>query len=837
MLIKKDSKLKIVPINLLIRCIWVAMLCMGTSLWGQVPDSSSTKVDNKGGLDEIIDYDAEDSLIYDLANNKVYLYGNAHLNYEDIKLHAGYIEIHLGTKYIVARGKYDSTGKYVQVPELKDGEDEYRSDSMEYNGALKKGRVYGLKLNEEGAIVLLNKVLKNDDGSFIGERGKITTCDADHPHFYFDANKIKVIPNDKVIFGPANLVIEDVPTPLAVPFGIAPIKKGRRNGILFPSYGYNQFNQSFYLQRLGYYRGLGPYADLTLSTDLYFSGDFRAGLTSKFVKKYKYSGSVGLNVSYFNISGLEKTSPLFGRSADFEIITDFRWDPKLHPGHSLGGGLNFKTAAFNRLNNRDILAANNNLVVSSFTYSTSFIKNKLSLTTGLNHNQNLQTREFNLTLPSVNVSMSSLQPFKGKNSNGTKWYEQIRVGYSGDVTNQISTYDSLLFSDNGLDEFKKLKTGARHSVPISANFKIFKGAVNLSPSFNYSENWYFKSMDLDYRMGDGGFDTTISSGFYRAGSYGGGLSATTNIYGTYQKIPVKGITAVRHTMTPTLSFNYNPKIDGVAKNWQGEYTDTLGVLRTYSKLLSPLGNAFGRNESGSLNFGLGNNLQAKKENIDSNGKKSYEKLVLINSFSMSTGYDFLADSLQLRDLSFALNTRLFKTVGIDGRGSWSFYKLQNGRMIQEFVANDDVRRPIRFVGANVTLNAELNPTLFGKKKTKVQYNSIYYQFDIPWSLGINMTTTFNPGRAISNNFNINGSLNLTEEWGIKFTTGYDLKTKQITPSKIDVTRDLHCWQISFGWNPNGFQRGWNFTLRPKSNLLQDLKIPKNGSSQPFRFGQ
>ena len=155
----------------------------------------------------------------------MYLYGNAHLNYEDIKLHAGYIEIHLGTKYIVARGKYDSTGKYVQVPELKDGEDEYRSDSMEYNGALKKGRVYGLKLNEEGAIVLLNKVLKNDDGSFIGERGKITTCDADHPHFYFDANKIKVIPNDKVIFGPANLVIEDVPTPLAVPFGIAPIKK------------------------------------------------------------------------------------------------------------------------------------------------------------------------------------------------------------------------------------------------------------------------------------------------------------------------------------------------------------------------------------------------------------------------------------------------------------------------------------------------------------------------------------------------------------------------------------------------------------------------------------
>ena len=836
---KSDSKLIILPNLLLIRCILLVSLTFSSAIFAQVKDTSSIKLDKpKSGLDAIISYQAKDSLLYNIKENKVYLFGNAELHYGDIDLKAGYIEIDLNTKYIVASGKFDSAGLYSELPELKDGEDKYKADSMEYNGALKKGRVYGLKLKEEGAIVHLNKVLKNEDGSFIGERGKITTCEADHPHFYFDARNIKVIPKNKVIFGAANLVIEDVPTPLAVPFGIAPIKKGRRNGILFPSYGFNQFNKSFYLQQLGYYQGLGPYADLTLSTDIYFSGDFRAGLSSKFKKLYQYSGNIGLNISYFNTSGLEFTDPAYSKSLDFELNTEFRWDPKFHPGHNLGGNLNFKTAAFNRLNSRDPLAANNNLVVSSFTYSTALFKNKLSLTTGINHNQNLETREFNLTLPSVNLSLSSLQPFKSKNSAGTKWYEQIRFSYVNDIQNSLSTYDSLLFSDKGLDEFKKLQTGVRHNIPISANFKAFGGALNLSPYFSYNENWYFEKQSI-FRTSDPNnyLDTLTENSLFRTPTYNGGVSMTTNIYGTFQNLPFKNIEAIRHTITPTLNFNYSPKINGIAKDWVGSYTDSFGETRTYSKLMSPLGNSGSREESGSLNFGFSNNIQAKKKLSDTSGKTSFEKINIINRLDFSSGYNFLADSFHFSNLGVVFNTKLFKTLGIDSRGSWSFYDTKDGRIIKSFFAQNDWQKPLRFLSANVTLTAQLNPTLFQKGKAESQYENRYYNFNIPWSLNFNMNTNFRPNREITNSLNLGGSLNLTDEWGASFNTNYDLETNTIIGSSIDITRDLHCWQLSFNWIPSGFYKRWVFTLRPKSNLLQDLKIPKRGQSQPFIFGQ
>lgn len=817
----------------------MVLLTVPCSILSQEVDSSSVKLDNpKSGLDEIISYQAADSLHYDIKANKVYLYGKAELHYGDVDLKAGYIAIDLNTKYIVATGKYDTAGLYTELPELKDGDDAYKSDSMEYNGALKKGRVYGLKLMEEGAVVHLNKVLKNEDGSFIGERGKITTCEADHPHFYFDAHNIKVLPNNKVVFGAANLVIEDVPTPLAVPFGIAPIKKGRRNGILFPSYGFNQFNNSFYLQQLGYYQGLGPYADLTLSTDLYFSGDFRAGIISKFKKMYKYSGQIGLNVSHFNTSGFEITDPNYTRSLDFELNTNFRWDPKFHPGHSLGGNLNFKTAAFNRLNSRNLLAANNNLVVSSFSYSTSFLKRKIAFTTGINHNQNLDTREFNLTLPSANISLSSLQPFKSKRSSGNKWYEQIRFSYVTDVRNQLSTFDSVLFSDRGLQEFKKLQTGVRHSIPISANFKAFKGAINLSPYINYSENWFFKKQTLVRTTDPNNYlDTITENSLFRTPSYNGGISLTTNIYGTFQNLPFKKIKAIRHTITPTLNFNYRPKIDGIAKDWIGTYEDSFGETRNYSKLISPLGNANSNAESGSLNFGFSNNLQGKKINTDTSSKERYEKVNIINRFDLSSGYNFLADSLQLNDLGVVFNTKLFKTLSIDSRGSWSFYDEQGGQKINTFFITKNIRRPLRFISATISLTAQLNPSLFKKGKSETQYEDRYYNFNIPWSVNFNMNNSFRPGSELSTSLNLGGSLNLTEEWGASFNTNYDLKTNTINGTRIDVTRDLHCWQISFNWVPSGYYKSWTFTLKPKSNLLQDLKIPKRGQSRPFAFGQ
>ncbi|MCC7297353.1 MAG: LPS-assembly protein LptD, partial [Bacteroidia bacterium] len=530
------------------------------------PATSKTK----GGLDKPIDYKATDSIIFDIKKNKVYLFRDAQLHYGGIDITAYYIEVDLNRKEIFAKGGLDSNWKFSYFPVLKDGEESYVADSMRYNSNSKKGRVYGLRLVQEEAYIHLEKVLKQEDGSFVGQHGKITTCSEDHPHFYFNANKIKVVPNDKVYFGSANLVVEDVPTPLAVPFGLAPIKKGRRHGILFPGYGYNQANQSFYLQNLGYYTGLGENMDLAISTDAYFNGDIRVGLNTNFVKKYKYRGSFGINASRFG-NGIEITDSLFKRNLDFNIRGDFSFDNKFLPGTTLNGNVNIQTGNYNKLNSRNINSFAQNQFNSGINYGRNFFKNKLNLSTAVRHSQNTADHSFRLELPSVSIGLPGITPFGNTRSNN--FIKQLRFSYNLNFNNILNTKDTILFSSKGKDEFKKLQNGISHSLPISTNFKMFKGILNISPSVSYSELWYFKS-NVRSISPEGKIEDKDTVGFGRLSKWGFNTGISTNIYGTYQEIKTGKLRAIRHTITPTVSVGYNPEIDPTKRGWMRSYKDT-----------------------------------------------------------------------------------------------------------------------------------------------------------------------------------------------------------------------------------------------------------------------
>ncbi len=817
---------------------------MPASAQGQVSkadDSLKVKAGSGTGLDKPIAYDARDSIIFDIKNNKVYLYGDAKLDYGDMHLTAYYIEVDLTKKELFAKGGLDSTGYYTFLPVLKDGEDSYKADSMRYNSNSKKGRVYGLRLVQDEAYIHLHTVFKQSDGSFIGERGEITTCNLDHPHFYLQTKKIKVIPNNKVVFRSAHMVLEDVPTPLYVPFGLAPIKKGRRNGIIIPGYGYNQGNNSYYLQNLGYYMGLGERMDLTLNTDIYLNGDYKAQLGTNFIKRYKYRGNMSLAYASIDLTGSERTNPEFKKIPNFSVAGSFALDPKLLPGTSLNGSINLMSSGFNRTTKRDITAANASQINSSITFAKSFINNKVNLNTSLRHSQNTLTRVMQFELPSVNLSVSSLTPFAGKRSNGQHWYEQIRLGYSMNFRNTLNTYDSLLFSENGKNEFKKMRNGFQHNLPISANFKAFKGIVNISPSFNYSETWLFQDSTFTNRNGSlEVLDTASHKGFFRSSNYSFSTAVSTNAYGTYQNLHIGKVMAIRHTLTPTISFNYAPEIDPVKKGWKASYLDTAGERIWYDRFKNMPFSANGQTEMGGIGFGINNNIQGKKNlGRDSMGNLKTEKFSLVDRLNVVSSYNFLADSMKLSDFNFNFGTVLAKKVNISAGALYSPYAVNaNKRPIAAYYW-DRERKPLRFRNMHMSLNTDITPEMFKRRKKDAAgavKEDHYNNFNLPWSLGLAYQMGFSSedkktGLTL-NVMNVQGRVNLTPEWSIKYTTGYDFYNKKITISQIEVNRSLHCWELAFAWVPIGQQKSWVFTLRPKSGVLQDLKLNKRVFSQP-----
>lgn len=813
-------------------------------------------------LDDQLSGKNTDSLVYDVRNKRVYVYNEGDVTYQNRNLKADYMQIDMDTKRIYAYGKPDSVdGKWtVTKPEFTEGGTAYQMDTITYNLDTQKAKIKGVATQQGDGWLVGGSVKKMPDNTFNIEHGKYTTCDqTDHPHFYLAMTKAKVIPGKKVVTGPAYLVMEDVPIYfLGIPEGFFPINMGPKSGLLMPTYG-EETSKGFFLRDLGYYITLGEYADLALRGGFYTLGSWEASAASRYIKRYKYSGS--FNVEFSSVKTGEKGEPDYIKQNNFRVQWTHSQDAKANPGSTFSASVNFATSGYNRYsatNINDILSTQTN---SSISYSKSWSGTPFSLSANMAISQNSQNKSISVTLPTVVFNVSRFYPFKRKEKTGKdRWYEKISMQYTGKMTNSVTTTESEIFSKKTLEN---MKNGIEHSIPVSASFNLLN-YINITPSFNYTEKWYFKKQEYEWNPITNQTDTLPSNyGFYRLYNYSTSVSASTTLYGMYdftKKRRDRKIQAIRHTITPSVGFSYTPDFaDPRYGYYLTRQTDSTGRVTTYSPYAV---NAYGVPSSGrsmSMTFSLSQNLEMKVlSKRDTSGVK---KIKLIDELRLGGSYNFLADSMRLSTISLSFRTTLFKNFGINlsatidpyrvtpegvrydklffpGRitsTGWSFgYTFKSREDKSQPAVNDITSLPPEYSNPFYDPYGTMDPTL------RRQYMSqAYYDFSLPWNFGFNYAVNYsvsyvNNGttgyrKNVTQTVSFNGSLNLTPKTGITFQGGYDIKARKLTTSSVSITRDLHCWQMSFSWIPFGYHKSWSFNIGVKAASLSDLKYDKSQS--------
>ncbi|WP_295938153.1 putative LPS assembly protein LptD [uncultured Alistipes sp.] len=817
----------------------------------------------KAFLDDPISGKNKDSLVYDVRNKMVYIYNEGDVTYQNSNLKADYMQINMETKMIYAYGKPDSLeGKpIITKPEFTEGDASYKMDTITYNLDSKKAMIKGVATQQGDGWLVGGSVKKMPDNTVNILHGKYTTCDhTDHPHFYLAMTKAKVIPGKKVVTGPAYLVMEDVPIYfLGIPEGFFPINSGPKSGLLMPTYG-EEYTRGFFLRDMGYYFTLGDHADLALRGGFYTLGSWEASAASRYIKRYKYSGS--FNVQYSNIKTGEKGEPDYLKRTEFRLQWTHSQDPKANPGSTFSASVNFATSGYSRYaasNINDILSTQTN---SSISYSKNWAGTPFSLSMNMSVSQvSGETGSVSVTLPNVVFNVSRIYPFKRKEKVGKdRWYEKISMQYTGKMTNSVSTTEDKIFSK---ETFENMVNGVEHSIPISASFNLLN-YINVSPAINYTEKWHFKRLEFEWNPMTNQVDTLPAQyGFYRLYNYSANVSASTTIYGMYdftKKSRDRKIQAIRHTLTPSIGFSYAPDFGdhkyGYYKNYQADSTGRIVEYSPYSK------NAYGvpgRGRSMSLNFSLSQTLEMKVlSKRDTSGVK---KIKLIDELRISGSYNFLADSMGLSTIPISFRTTIIKNFGInlsmtldpyrltpDGKRydklffpgrivstGWSFgYTFKSREDRTERAINDITSLPPEYMNPFHDPYGNMDPVL------RRQYMSqAYYDFSLPWNFGFNYSVNYNistgnyPPKGYKKNvtqtIGFNGSLNLTPKTGVTFQGGYDFKQKKLTTSSVSISRDLHCWQMSFSWVPFGAYRSWSFNIGVKAASLSDLKYDKSQS--------
>ena len=817
-----------------------------------------------GGLTEIIEGKNTDSLIYDIRTQKVYIYNQGDLKYADKSLQADFMRINMENKEIHAYGKPDTVdGKPTKTqPVFTDAGASYTMDTITYNFSSEKALIKGVATQQGDGWLVGGRIKKQPDNTINIQHGKYTTCDhTDHPHFYLAMTKAKVIPGKKVITGPAYLVMEDVPIYfLGIPEGFFPLNMGPKSGLLMPSYG-EDASRGFFIRGLGYYFIINQHIDLALTGGIYTLGSWEVQASSRYVKRYKYSGNLSFDFS--SVKTGDKGEPDYIKQNNFKFSWTHSQDPKANPGSTFSASVNLSSSGYNKYSAttlNDILATQTN---SSISYSKSWAGTPFSLSMNMAVSQNSQTRALSVTLPNIVFNVARVYPFKRKEAVGKqRWYEKISFTYTGKLTNSVSTSEDKIFTKETL---QNMKNGIEHSLPVSSSFSLFK-YINITPSFNYTERWYFKRQMQEWNPETNKIEKLAPEyGFYRIYNYSASVSANTTIYGMWQmKSKTAKVQAVRHTITPSIGFSYAPNF---SKQKYGFYqtvqADSLGGYTVYSPYSDNAYGVPGKGESASLNFSLKQSLEMKVlSKRDTSGVK---KIKIIDDLSLSGSYNFLADSLGLSNLSASIRTTIYGNFGINlsatidpyevtpqgvrynklmiRRGligrimntGWSFgYTFKSRQNKSQSAINDINTIPPEYFNPFSDPYGLMDPTL------RRQYMAqAYYDFSIPWNLGFNYVISYsaqytNNGttgykKNVSQTIGVNGSVNITPKTGITFTSGFDIQNRKLTTTSISITRDLHCWQMSFVWIPFGTHRSWSFNIGVKASSLADLKYDKSQS--------
>lgn len=854
-------------------CLWGLFSFSNTSLFSQnqiINDTSkfNLKTDtistdslnlkkNSKVIESRIDYSATDSVRFDMISKKVYLYRKGEIKYQKIDLKSGQIEVEFDKRELRACGIKDTNGRIGEKPEFNDDGTAFKSEELYYNFDTKKGVITTLKTQEGESYIHGERVKKMENDVTYIKHGKFTTCDDDHPHFDIRFNRAKMIPNDKIVTGPAMIYIADVPTPLFIPFGFFPNKKGQSSGIIIPNPG-SAPRRGFFFKEGGYFFAFSDKLNLKLTGDIYSRGSWAIRGFSNYAKRYKYNGSINLSYS-LNKYG-EQGDPDFEKSRDFSIQWVHNQDPKAHPNHRLSANVNLVSSNSYKYS----LNANSyftNTTQSSINYTTN-LWDRFSMSVDFSQTYNINTGDMNINLPSITLnSTQRYYPLKHKKQVGkTKWYENINLNYSLRADNQLNTNDSALLDKK---TFKNMKNGMVHSIPINSSFNIFK-FINISNSINYTERWYTQTVekrwisDTTYQGADTilpYLEVTKSNRFAAARDFSFNASASTRMYGIVQ-FKRGPIVAIRHVLNPSVSFSYRPDFSQKFWGYYKTYTDKYGKEVPYSIFEEGIYGSPPSQKYGSIGFSLGNNLEmkvrSKKDTVSGT-----TKIVLIESFSLSTAYNLAADSLNWSPISLYARTTLFKKIAVSYSSIWDPYViLPNGQRINQFEWTKN-RRFLRL--ENTTWTFDVSWSLNSKGKTASNplplpsgydyygINEVLGQqvdFSIPWNFSVNYNYRYTSSRIASlfsytktyvQSLGMSFDMNVTPKWKVGVRSGYDFETGEFTYTSLDIYRDLHCWEMLFNWIPFGYRSSWNFTIRVKANMLREsLKYEKKNDYRDRR---
>jgi lipopolysaccharide assembly outer membrane protein LptD (OstA) len=796
-----------------------------------VPAAADTTIDTEA-LKSKVKYQARDSLRVDVENEQVYLFGDAVVDYEDLHLTAGFIRINFDKKEIYAEGVTDSSGELTGRPHFSQGAQEFKSNAIRYNFNSKKGKI-SYVITKEGEGYIHGETVKKDPyNNFYIRNGQYTTCENDTPHYAISARRLKVISNNKIVTGPAFLTIEEIPTPIFIPFGFFPSKKGRSSGIIFPAFG-ESTQRGFYFQHLGYYLGLNDYINVAVTSDIYTKGSYTLDLSSVYANRYHYRGN--FHVGYSRTVTSDKELPDYTELKDFHINWSHTQDPKAKPNSTFSASVNAGTSNYYR---NTITSANNflsNTFQSSILYSQSFPESPVTFDVGASHFQNTLTHDINVTLPTINFGVSRINPFKRKNQVGAqKWYEKIGIYYQLQAKNFVETKDSLLFRNETLD---KLQNGIQHSLPISTSFKLLK-YLSLSPSVNLTDRMYFKSIRYTYNTVEQQPDTVEVKQFANAFDYAASAGLSTRIYGMFQyrRGP---IAAIRHVMNPTVGYSYRPDFGEARYGFYKQVqTDAEGHTQTYSIFQNGVYGYPANGRYGNISFGLDNNLEMKVR-VNSDSGATLKKIKLLESLSIRGNYNMAADSMKLSTFGVSGRTTLFEKIGINFGGTLDPYAYDENDADYNRFQYDVNSHFARLTNFNLSSNFSIVPKSKSKVTQKATNEELeyirlhpeeYVDFNIPYNLSVSYTYSWsrrgNSAANQSQSASLNGDLSITPKWKVGFNSWYDFTAKRFTNFGVNIYRDLHCWEMRLNWVPFGYQESYFFQINVKSSILQDLKLMK-----------
>jgi hypothetical protein len=817
---------------------------------------------SKDTLSYPVNYKARDSMIYDIANSKVYLYGNSSLVYDKIDLAAYYVILDWTTNTVTAETDKDSAGNTIDDVVFKDEGTEYKAKKMAYNFTTQKGKVFQVRTKEGDGYMHAEAVKRNSEDEWFGYKAKYTTCDLEHPHFYINARKMKLVPDKVIVSGPANMVIADIPTPFYVPFGIFPVKKDRTTGIIFPQYGDEPNGRGFFLRNGGYYIHFNDYIDLAVTGDIYSNGSYGLSAATNYAKRYKYSGNFGFQYGRNKVG--ERLDPDFSVVNDFKVNWSHRQDAKARPGTSFGGQVVFGSSTYDRNFSYNQAAATNSSFNSNISYSKTWLNKPLNFSMNASHAQSLASRRVDLTLPSIVFGVSRINPFKPRNAPPkNKWYEQIGFSYNLQFQNQLSGIDSLFLKEETL---KNASFGIRQSLPINTTFKVLK-YFNVNPAANYNEYWYFKttakrflaepvfdSEITDSVIGFGKIVSDTTYGFKSARDFDASIGVSTIIYGMMQ---FKGkVKAIRHVFTPRISFQYQP--DFGAPRW-GFYrnvpVDTVISEALRYSIFEANGNFPGQPRAGRIG-GIGlqlSNILDMKVFSKKDTLKNEKKIKILDNLTISTLYNFAVDSLNLSPISInGRNSFLNGAMAINFNAVFDPYDTDsNFNRVNTYMWQSE-KRLTRFSQAAFSLAGSIrpkntttvNPTRGSEQEREFVVNNLqgYYDFNIPWSINLNFDLSVNKGTRdnidslvfTAATLRFDFDVNVTANWKVNMASGYNFATKLPSYTQLNVIRNLHCWELRFQFVPYPKQFvSYNIQINVKSPVLQELKLSRKQQINNF----